>query len=284
MTVPRGPAHIIAWTSAIAALMTVSSLLGLVDPDVYAAETDNWTLQARGQDLGNLLAALTLVAACWAHRRGAPAAGAVWLGTLFYVIYAFSVYALAVHFNRLFPVYVAVLGLSIYAVLRNTEELWASTPARAGTRLAGYTLIGTGTVFALLWLSEIMPAVVTGDPPSSLADTGLPVNPIHVIDLSVVLPGFVLTGLSLLHGRPAGRFLAGPWLVFSVLMGTSIVAAVLLMAADGESGTVPPLVGVSVVVLLSLVAAWRHLRSTTRAEQHRAPVSGRAAGLDTLTR
>lgn len=283
MTVSRGPAYIVVWTAAIAALMTVSSLLGLVDPDVYAAETDNWTLQARGQDVGNLLAAIILIGACWAARRGAPAAGAVWLGTLFYVIYAFSVYALAVHFNRLFPVYVAVLGLSIYAVLRNAEEIRASTPVRAGTRLAAYTLIGTGTVFALLWLSEIIPAVVTGDPPSSLADTGLPVNPIHVIDLSVVLPGFVLTGLSLLRGRPVGRFLAGPWLVFSVLMGTSIVAAVLLMAADGESGTVPPLVGVSLLVLLSLVAAWRHLRSSPVEHQH-APDHGRAADLDTLTR
>jgi hypothetical protein len=58
---------------------------------------------------------------------------------------------------------------------------------------------------------------------------------------------------------------------------------VVLMAANGESGTIPPLVGVSAVVLLSLVAAWRHLRSSP-AEPAATVRSGRAAGLDTLTR
>jgi hypothetical protein len=240
--------------------MTASSLLGLMDPDAYGRETENWALQAKGQDLGNLIAVLTLVGACWAYVRGSRAAGSVWLGTLFYVIYAFVVYAVAVHLNRLFLVYVAVLGLSVYAVLSHVDALRASTPSEArGTRLAALTLIATGAVFALLWLSEIVPALVTGEPPQTLVDAGLAVNPIHALDLSLVLPGLVLTGLALLRGRPNGRFLGGPWLVFSVLMAASIVAAMTLIMAGGDSAAGPPLVGVSGIMLVSLFAAYRHL-------------------------
>jgi hypothetical protein len=237
-------------------------VLGLIDPDVYGRETENWALQAKGQDVGNLIAVVSLIGACWAYVRGSRAAGSVWLGTLFYVVYAFLVYAVAVHLNRLFLVYVAVLGLSVYAVLRHCDALRASTPSEGrGTRLAAFTLIGTGTVFALLWLSEIVPALVTGEPPQSLVEAGLAVNPIHALDLAVVLPGFVLTGLGLLRGRSNGRFLGGPWLVFSVLMAASIVAAMTLIVAGGDRAALPPLVFVSGTMLVSLYAAYRHLRT-----------------------
>ena len=111
-------ASVLTWSLPIAALATVASVLGLVDPGVYAEETTNWATQAQGQDLGNLLAAVTLLVAAVAHVRGSHAAGLVWLGTLFYFVYAYLVYAMAVHFNYLFLVYVAVLGLSVWALTK----------------------------------------------------------------------------------------------------------------------------------------------------------------------
>jgi hypothetical protein len=45
----------------IALLSLLMSLLGLVDSRVYAEETENWTLQAQGQDIGNLFTAAALV-------------------------------------------------------------------------------------------------------------------------------------------------------------------------------------------------------------------------------
>jgi hypothetical protein len=114
-------------------------------------------------------------------------------------------------------------------------------------------------LFGVLWLSELIPATLSGQVPRASPTPVLWVNPIHVIDLAVLLPALVIAGVLTLRGQSTGEFWVGPLLVFSVLMGTSIVAAMILMRAQGFGDTVPPLVMVSVVVLASLIAAWRHL-------------------------
>jgi hypothetical protein len=225
-------------------------------------ETTNWATQARGQDIGNVLAVVTLLLSAQRYRNGSQRAGLVWLGTLLYLVYAYVVYAMAVHFNQLFLVYVAALGLSSYAAMFALSRLRVvdgAFPAYGARRLAGYTSIGIGVLFGVLWLSELIPATLSGQVPQSVTDAGLWVNPIHVIDLAVLLPALVIAGVLTLRGQSTGEFWVGPLLVFSVLMGTSIVAAMILMRAQGFGDTVPPLVMVSVVVLASLIAAWRHL-------------------------
>lgn len=158
--------------------------------------------------------------------------------------------------------YVAVLGLSSYALIWSISGLRSSHQRLSGPaarRIGGYTSIAIGVLFGLLWLSELVPATLSGEVPQSVSDAGLWVNPIHVIDLAVLLPAFIVAGWMSLKGRMAGEFFVGPLLVFSVLMGTSIVAAMVLMTAEGFDNTLPPLVMVSVVVLASLFAAWKYL-------------------------
>jgi hypothetical protein len=253
---------IMIWTLVISSLVTAASVLGLMDPGVYEAETENWATQAQGQDIGNLLAVVILLLSGYRYRHGSHRAGLVWLGTLFYLIYAYIVYSMAVHFNELFLVYVAALGLSSYAVMFSVNGLRAENeafPQPSACRLAGFTSIAIGVLFGLLWLSELVPATLTGEVPKSVIDAGLWVNPIHVIDLAVLLPGFIIAGYLTLRGMAAGQFFVGPLLVFSVLMGTSIVAAMILMTIEGFENTLPPLLMVSGVVLASLFAAWRYL-------------------------
>lgn len=252
----------LGWTLAISVLVTVTSVLGLADPDVYGEETKNWATQAQGQDIGNLIAVAVLLASGLGYRRGSHRAALVWLGTLLYLVYAFIIYSMAVHFSELFLVYVATLGLSSYAVIFHVTGLRAENerfPPSAGRKIAGFTSVAIGVLFGLLWLAELVPATVSGEVPQSVVDAGLWVNPVHVIDLAVLLPGFILAGFLTLKQKAAGQFFVGPLLAFSVLMGASIVAAMALMTSEGFDGTLPPLVMVSVVVLASLYAAWRYL-------------------------
>ena len=233
---------------------------------VYDEETTNWATQARGQDIGNLLAVITLLVSGHLFRKGSHRAALVWLGTLLYLVYAYVIYAMAVHFNQLFLVYVAALGLSAYAFVFSLDRLRAADLALAAPgagRLAGYTSTAIGVVFAGLWLSELVPATLSDEVPQSVADAGLWVNPVHVIDLAFLLPAMVIVGIQALRGRAAGQFFVGPLLVFSVLMGTSIVATMVLMTLEGFEDTLAPLVMVSLVVLASAIAAWRHLQRYT---------------------
>lgn len=258
------PKSVLTWSLAISVLVITSSLFGLFDPNIYGEETRNWATQAKGQDIGNLLAVVVLMVSGYLYYKGSYSAAMVWLGSLMYLIYAYIVYAMAVHLNGLFLVYVAALGLSVYALLFNINTLkcyFRKVPGALVRKLAGYTIMTIGVLFALLWLSELIPALITGKVPQSFVDAGLIVNPIHVIDLAVVLPGFILAGYLTLKNKLNGVFFVGPWLVFTALMAASIVAAMILIGMDdGFTKTLPPLVILLVVALMSLFAGWRYLR------------------------
>ena len=126
----------------------------------------------------------------------------------------------------------------------------------------GPEILRTGVLFALLWLSEIIPATISEQAPPSLETAGLIVNPIHVIDLAAVLPGMIVIGALALRGNETGLFLIVPTLVFSVLMGASIIAAMALIVGRNTSGLVP-MVMVSIVVGASLAAVTVYARRVT---------------------
>jgi hypothetical protein len=280
------PRSVLVWSVVVSPLVVLASVAGLADPRVYGQETQNWATQARGQDLGNLLAVVVLVVAAVWYWKGSQRAGLVWLGTLLYLVYAFVVYAVAVHFNYLFLVYVAVLGLSAWAVILHANRLRDADvqyPLGRPLKVAAGVIIGIGVLFAGLWLSELVPALISGKAPASLTEAGLWVNPIHVIDLSVVLPGFIVAGVAALQRREHGLFWLAPWLVFSALMGSSIIAAMVLMVMAGVASTAPVMVMVSLVVVASLLTVWGYLRglSLSRSEaRHALPSQQRRASAE----
>lgn len=281
MSTSRQSVPVVLLSSAIALLATVSSVLGLVAPGIYSHETANWTLQAQGQDVGNLVAVVVLMVSGLRYRAGSPRAGLVWFGTLLYFAYAFVVYAFAVHLNRLFLVYVAVLGLSVYGAVfaaRGLREQAWEFPSGGRRAFAAWTLLGTGLLFALLWLSELVPALLDGVTPLSLVEAGLGVNPIHVLDLGLVLPAFIASGVGALRGSRLWLMAVACWLSFSVLMAASIVAAMALMAAGGSASAAVPAILVSVVLVVSALAAWRYLGGTrTPAGDVSSETAGRTA-------
>ena len=84
-----------------------------------------------------------------------------------------------------------------------------------------------------------------------LTEAGLIVNPVHVIDLALVLPAMIISGRWLQRGKRAGDWFGPSWLVFSVLMGLSIVATMLLELLRGNQEVLPVLILVGIVVLAS---------------------------------
>ena len=235
-----------------ATLALLTSLLGLFDPSIYAQETENWARQARGQDIGNLLAVLVLFVAL---RQKGDRVFLIWQGTLFYLVYAFMIYAFALHFNVLFLAYVGVLGCSAYAwasaLLQNPFASMEHREISRGRTRAGWILMLIGVLFGLLWLAEIIPALIYETVPASMTEAGRIVNPVHVIDLALVLPAMIISGRWLQRGKRAGDWFGPSWLVFSVLMGLSIVATMLLELLRGNQEVLPVLILVGIVVLAS---------------------------------
>lgn len=158
------------------------------------------------------------------------------LGLLAYVAYTYATYLIGVPHDGAFLAYVAAAGLSVAALLdgllRVDVTATASAFARLHRRGIGWFLVGTGVVFALLWLADVVPAIPGDGVPSSLGPGGTPF-PIYVLDLSVVLPAVVATGVLLVRRHPAGPLLGAVVLAKIVTLGLAMEAAAVVLVLTG---------------------------------------------------
>jgi hypothetical protein len=261
----------------LAALLALVSLAGVLLPSVYARETPSWTAQGVGQDWVDLVVvAPTLLFAGLYARRGSRVARLLLGGLYVYTLYSFVIYSLGMHFNQLFFLYCAVFGLSFFATAATGIELAREDvrgwyPVRAPFKLSGILLIVLAVLFAALWLAEDLPAVLANKPPASLEEVGLLTNPVHVLDLSIVLPAFVLAGSALLRRMALGYVLAPIMLAFSVFMSLAIGGMMISLARQGLATSMTlsfVFIGVAAacaVVLALLLRGVPSPRRTTRA-------------------
>lgn len=241
-----------------------ASLAGIFIDRVYEDETANWAAQAVGQDLTNLVAFTALAVFATLAVRGSLRAYLLWLGGLAYGVYAFAIYAFSIGFGPLFLVYVCVLGLCVFGLVGGT--LWLDPrlvrdrfAAGSPVRLTAWVLIGIAVLFGLLWLSEILPPTFDGTLPESLTEAGLRVNPVYVLDLAVMLPSLIVTGVFLLRGRSWGWVLAPVQLVALTLIALGIELAMVVLSARDLAVAAVPVVMVGLIGFTQLVVLKRFL-------------------------
>lgn len=249
----KSPWIVLALVAAL--LMAVTSFAGLFVDSTYALETAEWAAQGIGQDLINVAVVfpVLVISAVFAW-RGSVRGRLLAIGALFYVAYSYALYALFVHFGTLFLAYVAVLGLSVFALIGATAEIEVNAMQgvlgeRRWRRTAAVFLVVVGGIFSLLWLSEIVPATLAGVTPESVEKSSFAVNPIHVLDLALFLPATIMTGLLLWKDRPRGLLFAVPFTTFLSLMGTALIAMVLVMWRRGIPVSMPMLAVVTTIAI-----------------------------------
>jgi hypothetical protein len=255
---------------AAATLAVGTSLAGVLVPETYAREAPPWAVQAIGQDVANLVVASVLFTCALAWTTGSRRAQLVCLGCLLYFLYAFAIYAFALHFSRLFLAYVAVLGFSFFALavaLARLDLAAVTAPLRdhPHRRAAGILLIAIGAVFGPLWLAEIVPHVLAGTTPSALVETGLLTNPVHVLDLAILLPAMILVGALSRRKNPWGLLFAVPLLIFAMTMGIAILCVFAISASSQMPVSVPAAIVIGAIVVCSGTYAWLLLRRTSAA-------------------
>ena len=251
------------WISIGAALLAIGgNIVGLSVPEIYGRLTAAFAVQAYAQDMANL----ALVAPAWLILaaltvRGSLRARLLWLGVLLFTVYNYVIYTVSVPFGPLFLVWIAVLGLSFYALLGGVltsdhEEVAEFLRNRLASRVTGWVLLVVALLFAALWLSEDVPALLAGSTPPSLVELGIPTNTVHVLDLAFFLPGAVVCGLSLLKGRKVGYTLAPAFIVFLILTGVPILLTPIVQSVSGqpaEWAVIGP-IGLLSLIMLGLLA------------------------------
>lgn len=250
------PWIMVSWL--LAALVAAVSAAGLWWDGIYRWETLSWATQGRAQDAVDLFLVVPLfLLGVNGLRRGSIRWYLIWLGLLMYLVYSFVLYAFFVHFGPLFLPYVATLGLSSYALAvqlaRVNPEAWADRVGpEAPTVFASRLMWGVAALFYTLWLGEVLSAAWGGRMPPSVIEGGMPVNPIHVLDMAILLPALIAVGWQVRWRRPWGWVLTVPLLVFLSVMGVAVLAMMAWMRAQGIGGAWGP--GFAIIAITSLSA------------------------------
>lgn len=260
------------WLSILAVLFAIAgNIIALLVPRIYADLTPVFFPQAIAQDI----ASLVIVSPAWLilailALRGSFRAYLLWLGVLTFTVYNYVIYTFSVPFGPLFLLWVAVLGLSLYALIGgiasiNHESVKSSFKSQRAIAFIAWFLIIVAILFGLLWLSEDVPALLSGNTPQSVVDMAIPTNPVHILDLGFFLPAVIITDIMLLNQKPLAYSLAPAFIVFLILTGVPILITPIVQSARGQTaawGVVGP-IGTLTVLLLGLLA-W--LLSTMHAD------------------
>jgi hypothetical protein len=222
---------------ALGGVLVAAASYGLLADHPYRAVAPELAVASRGQDVLTLAAVPVLVWAGHRSRAGSLRGHLLWLGMLGYVAYAYATYLIGVPHNDAFLLYAAAVGLSTAALLDGLlrVDVAAAAPAFAGLgrRGVGWFLVATGAAFALLWLADIVPAIPGDGLPRSLGAYDM-TSPIHVLDLTFVLPAVVATGVLLLRRHPAGPVLGAVVLAKIVTLGLSLEVGAAAVVLDGR--------------------------------------------------
>lgn len=253
----------------LAVTLAVVSFFGAFIQGTYGRETASMEAQGMGQDLVDLfLVVPVLVISLFFLKRNSKVAFYVYGGTVFYTVYSFIIYCFGVHFNKLFLLYCLTLGLSLYAFILliyafNRIDVRNWFGKEVPSRLTGIYLLVVSILFYLLWLKDIVPAMINDSIPASVSDYNLLVNPVHVLDIAFALPGLIITAVLIINKHNLGYILAPICLVFMVILAISLAAMVIILRAKGISDEPSVAIIFIILAVISLILLFLFLNRIT---------------------
>jgi hypothetical protein len=244
-------------SSIVAALLLISSIAGLLFGQGGLYEPNPATLPSfLTQDVITLVVVVPLLVTClWLVRRGSVRGLLVWMGTLFYIAYAYSFAVLGTWLPPLYLVYVAIVSMSVYSLIlvlvsTDAEAVRARFSDQTSVRWAGGFLMVMSLLLATLWVAMIVGDTLSGTQPKSTLFVIWP------LDLVIALPALFWGGLWLWRRQALGYVVGGIVLMKAAAEGLALVAqtvVTLLMSGIGDD-VLPAyaVIGVGGLVLLAL--------------------------------
>jgi hypothetical protein len=254
----------------LAVALAAVSYCGAFITTTYERDAISMAAQGVGQDIFDLLVVVPLLLISLLYmNRGNRAATFVFSGTVLYILYSFIIYSFGVHFNRLFLLYCLILGLSLYIFVlviiqsagMNVQE-WVTD--KIPLKTTGVYLIIIALLFYLIWLKDVVPAIINNSVPKSVSDYNLLVNPVHILDLAFALPGLIITAVLLMKKRKLGFVFTPVFLVFIILMALALAAMVVMLKLKGISEDLSVAVIFTILAVISLVILYGFLKAIVR--------------------
>uniref|UniRef100_A0A7C4Q2U3 Uncharacterized protein n=1 Tax=Bellilinea caldifistulae TaxID=360411 RepID=A0A7C4Q2U3_9CHLR len=203
---------------------------------LYYWDTVSSAAQMQANDAVTLFLALPLLGVSYRLTQKGSLRGKLLLtGTLGFILYTYITMCFGAAYNPFFLIYVALFSLSLFAFVLSMmsfeiNSLTAHFSEKLPRRWIAGLLFFAAAFLSLAWLGRIAPTFMPGAVPLLENTTSMF---IQAMDLGIVVPVCILSGVLLLRRRPWGYLLASVGLIKFLTLGTAVSLMALNMARLG---------------------------------------------------
>jgi hypothetical protein len=223
---------------------------------LYFYDTVSSAAQMQANDLIALVVGLPLlVVSTLLAFRGSLRGRLLLTGTLGFFLYTYLSMSMLTAYNALFLVYVALFTLCLYAFILSMLSFdLADLPRHFSPHLPRWAiavvLFAVGGFLFLAWMGKIVPPLLqNGTPPLENTTTLV----IQALDLSLIAPLAILSGILLLKRSPWGYLLASVTVLKGLTMALAVSTMGINMALQGVPDSLAILIPFLVLTALNLV-------------------------------
>ncbi|MEO8613072.1 MAG: hypothetical protein ABI690_34585 [Chloroflexota bacterium] len=225
---------------------------------LYQWDTVSYVAQMQGNDLITLVVGLPLLAiSFWLASRGSLRGLLLLTGTLGFFLYTYLSMSMLAAYNSLFLVYVALFGISLFAFILSMLSVdLAELPQHFSSSLPHRWIAGmlfvVGGFLLFVWLGRIVPPLFQNQTPVLENATTLV---IQAMDLALIVPLAILSGILLLRRSAWGYLLASVFVMKSITLGLAVSMMAINMARAGIPDSLGLMIPFMVIMLINLVMA-----------------------------
>lgn len=251
-----------AFTVLIGMLTLVAAGSGVLVPGFYDGIVDpTYATGTVTADAVSLISIPLLGLCIWLTRRGSLVARTAWIALVAYLGYAYANYAFDRLYTVFFLAYVAIFGLSCMIVLSLLARLDVGQLAEATREMPLRRVTAGFLVFTGLVLYAIELPIILGRIPGNIVSGG---TPFMVLDLALVAPLSILTGVWLWRRQPWGAALTGIFLIKAITLMTSFLVADYMDWFGGRLQDPIPTVAFTFIYLGVCFFTWNYFAAFTK--------------------
>ncbi len=233
---------------------------------LYTYDTVSSAAQERGNDMITLLVGLPLlVISSWFAFRGSLRGQLLLCGTFGFFLYTYLSMSMLTSFNALFLVYVALFALSLYAFVLNMMAFDLSSlsqhfSSQLPRRWIAGLLFVIATFLSLAWLGKIGQPLLQNQIADLQNGTTMV---IQALDLGLIVPLAVISGILLLRRSAWGYLLASVFVLKAITLGLAVSAMAINMSLAGVPDSLGIMIPFLVITIVNLGIAVVLLRNVT---------------------
>lgn len=228
---------------------------------LYYWDTVSSAAQMQANDLVTLALGLPLLAiSFWLTLRGSLRGRLLMTGTLGFILYTYITMCFGAAYNKFFLIYVALSSLSLFAFILSMMSFdLKALPSHFSETLPRGSIAGllffAAAFLSLAWLGRIAATFAPNAIPALENTTSMF---IQAMDLGLIAPLCVMSGILLLRRRAWGYLLASIGLMKFLTMGVAVSVMSLNMLRVGVSismveVTVFPIIAIANMVMVALL-------------------------------